>query len=560
MLHQNPTAAWSNIDVFEALDILSNPVMVADADMIIRYVNPSALQMFAAIEQDIRKELPKFDARNVVGKSIDVFHKRPDHQRGIMATISGPIDGKFSIGGRHLSFKATPKFDLNDDLMSVYVEWQDRTDVVDGQMQLEKLLGSVTQMAEAHGQGIISARINGDELRPDFAKVGGLINQMVVGHIETKKKIVACLQAFAHGDFAYEFPRLSGERGFLNDAVENSREAFLDVVSEIERMSSAIVEGELDLEIKPEAFEGDYRKLVESFDRAYVSLNDVITEINDQIGQLSNVIREINGSASNLSGASQDQASAVEQISASIEQTDAMVRANSEASQIMLDVVKEADDLSNRGMQTVSEMSAAMDEIRMSSDQIGKIIKVIDEIAFQTNLLALNAAVEAARAGEHGRGFAVVAQEVRNLAGRSAKAARETGDLIERAAANVSRGVEGSVETEKVYRRISTEMTQIGEKADEISKASSEQSQGVAQVARAVGELSRSGMQVSSQAEELATAAAQMDATTDAVRGLMSRFRLRPMAQKAASKATPALSAAEMELLMNYMRGKNTAH
>lgn len=545
---------WTPTDPLLTMDILSNPIMVADANMVIRYVNPAAVAMFRAIEMDIKKDLPHFSASEVLGKSIDYFHKNPAYQRGIMDDIKSPHDGKFKVGGRDLAFRATPTFDEARELVSVYVEWQDHSAAIANKTQIDNLMAGVREMAVKHEEGMIYDRVDLTGLSDEFADVATLVNAMVEGHINTKKKIVACMQAFADGDFDYPVETFEGDRVFLNEAVEAARKSLKDVVGEIEDMSNAIVEGRLDHPVRVKDFKGGYRSLVEAISRAYDSLNVTIGEVRDQVTQIVTAIGEVNSSASNLSTASQMQSSAVEQISSSVEETDAMVQANMTATESMLAVVQSADEISTDGSDIVSEMGKAMDAIRTSSGEISKIIKVIDEIAFQTNLLSLNAAVEAARAGEHGRGFAVVAQEVRNLAQRSAKAAKETGDLIEVATANVGRGVKGAEASEDAFNKISAEVKRIEDSARQIATSSREQATGVSQISEAVSQLSKSGMEVSAQSEELATAATQMESSTGSVRDSLARFRVRPRTQDSSkSDILAGMSSADRDAIMQMI-------
>lgn len=518
---------WEPTDALKSFEVLSNPIMIADEEMVIRYVNTAALQMFRAIETDIQKDLPHFNASSVVGKSIDYFHKNPSYQRGIMDGLRRPHDGKFKIGGKNLSFRATPNFDEDQNLISVFVEWQDQSAAIANKFQIDSLIDRVREMALLQKDGIISSRVSADGLTEEFLEVSQLVNEMVEGHINTKKRVIDCLNAFANGDFDYHVEAFSGERAFLNEAIERARSAFKNVIDEIESVSTAIAEGKLDYSLTPENFQGGYRSIIDAFVRLNRSLNKTVRQIKEELQQVTTAVGEVNLAASNMSHASQTQASAVEQISSSLEETDSIVQSNSAASDTMLKVVNEANGLSIKGVKTVEEMALAMEEIRSSSESISKIIKVIDEIAFQTNLLSLNAAVEAARAGEHGRGFAVVSQEVRNLAQRSAKAARESAELIERSSAHVQRGVKSSSESEAAFRQISSEIEKVQVSAQQIADSSREQSVGITQIAQAVTELASTGNEVASQSEELAASAAQMQSSVGTMEQTLAFYRLR---------------------------------
>ena len=544
---------WENLTSAQALNVLSNPVMIATSDLVIRFVNDAAYAMFERIEDDIRRDLPHFVARDVIGKSIDVFHKKPEFQRRIMSGLTAAHDGRFVIGGQTLSFRATPVMDGQNKMAYVIVEWNDRTAEVAAKTQVDLLVKAIEDMTAQHMAGEIEFFMDTDGFTDDMRRVVEGANAMVREHISTKKKVLTVVQEFAQGNFDAPLEKFSGKRFFINDTIEQVRGAFRGVTSEIERLAQAISDGRLDVEVDASKFSGQYRRVVDALDRVLASMNHTVSRTSEQVEQIAGTVAMMAKSSTALATNSQIQSASVDEVSASTEETDAQVKANAAAAGTASQLVNSASVVAQDGRDKISQMVAAMEGIRVSSQDIAKIIKVIDEIAFQTNLLALNAAVEAARAGQHGRGFAVVAQEVRNLAGRSAKAARETSDYIEDATVRVRDGVRIADETSKSFGQIVDDIEKVRALVSDIATASEEQSRGVAQINIAIGEVARSALSTSQQADELAASSSQMQSAAEAMRQEMSRFSLRKAAATPLS-AIPGLEMLPPEMLAQIQR------
>ena len=245
-------------------------------------------------------------------------------------------------------------------------------------------------------------------------------------------------------------------------------------------------------------------------------LNRVLRRVSSSLGedaeQVTSAADQVSGSSQSLAEGSSEQAASLEETSSSLEEMASMTKRNSENAQKANDLAKQARAAADKGVIDMQTMSAAMDAIKVSSDDIAKIIKTIDEIAFQTNILALNAAVEAARAGEAGMGFAVVADEVRNLAQRSAQAAKETAAKIEGAIAKTAQGVDISSKVSLTLNEIVVKARQVDELAAEVAGASREQTQGITQINIAVGQMDKVTQSNAANAEESAAAAEELNA------------------------------------------------
>lgn len=235
---------------------------------------------------------------------------------------------------------------------------------------------------------------------------------------------------------------------------------------------------------------------------------------------------DISISAQSIAENAAVQSSAVEELSSSAEQTASQARAGVDNAKRAGDLVQTTSNVAQDGKAKVAEMVGAMDDISKSSQEIAKTIKVIDEIAFQTNLLALNAAVEAARAGVHGRGFSVVAQEVRNLAARSAKAARETGELIDKSVRQVKVGVEVSGETSKAFEDIVGNVSHVTSLVGSIVATSEEQQRSVEHMNKAIISVAKIARESTNQAEMMSETAEKLTTMNSNVVAELSRFQL----------------------------------
>ncbi len=255
---------------------------------------------------------------------------------------------------------------------------------------------------------------------------------------------------------------------------------------------------------------------------AFFIIKSIVKSVIDISSKLNSGAREVNSVANQVSNLGQDmaesssqQAASVEETSASLEELLSMTRRNSESAYETNKLSEEARKLSESGKSTVEKMMSSILKIKDSSDETGKIIKTIDEIAFQTNLLALNAAVEAARAGEAGKGFAVVAEEVRSLAQRSADAARNTAGMIEESKSNSEEGVQVARDVTELLNKITEMVIKISNLVKEVSSASGEQTKGIEQINIAISEIEKATQANAANSEEAAASSEELSAQSE---------------------------------------------
>ncbi|HBF29491.1 methyl-accepting chemotaxis protein [Rhizobium sp.] len=331
------------------------------------------------------------------------------------------------------------------------------------------------------------------------------------------------------------------ERARIAAADRHRAEEMSQATSGLATGLKRLSEGDLGFRLS-EPFASDFEALRNDFNTAVNQLAQTIGAVSEATFSIDNGTREISRSAEDLSKRTEQQAAALEETAAALDQITANVSNSSQRAQEARQVAAEANQSAKKSGEVVSNAINAMQRIEQSSSQISNIIGVIDEIAFQTNLLALNAGVEAARAGEAGKGFAVVAQEVRELAQRSAQAAKEIKDLIRNSANEVSTGVTLVEETGMALKVIEQQVVTINTQLDAIATSAKEQSVGLAEVNTAVNQMDQVTQQNAAMVEESTAASANLSLEVDQLRNRIALFQLGGAAGRSVARAPASVT------------------
>ncbi len=405
---------------------------------------------------------------------------------------------------------------------------------------LGRLTGTMTSLAA----GDLTATIEGDSRRDE---VGAMARAVKVFKDNSLKTRDLERQAEAQRSESEEHRRVAAEQDRVR--AEAMAQATNGLASGLQQLASGNLGAQLS-----QPFTEEFESLRSDFNRAVAQLRDTMAAVADATGSIDSGSREISQSADDLSKRTEQQAASLEETAAALDQITTNVGNSSKRVEEARSVAIQANQSARQSGEVVANAVDAMGKIEQSSNQISSIIGVIDDIAFQTNLLALNAGVEAARAGEAGKGFAVVAQEVRELAQRSAKAAKEIKGLISNSSAEVGNGVHLVSQTGEALRTIEGYIVSINQHMDAIATSSREQSIGLTEVNTAVNQMDQVTQQNAAMVEEANAAGATLAHEATRLRDLVGQFQLgsgtsagysaRPAAPvaKAAPSSSPARS------------------
>lgn len=343
------------------------------------------------------------------------------------------------------------------------------------------------------------------------------------------KACVNRMKLLVEGDLETPMPKITNkdETGVLVRSTEALVEGLRTVISDISYLLNEMANQNLDVHTQhEEVYVGSFQDILHSMRNMRIGLNGAMRQVNQSAGEVANASNQLSSSAQTLSQGTTEQASAVQQLAAQISMISEEVKNTASGA---LDVRSQTHQTGEEVLlcnQKMQNLVNAMEKIQTSSEQIEKILKTIDDIAFQTNILALNAAVEAARAGSAGKGFAVVAEEVRNLAGKSAQAAQNTSELIANSTEAVHTGTEIAQNTANVLLGVVDSIQSVVDAIDHIAIVSNEQSESVEQVSEGINQISAVVQSNSSTAEEGAAASEQLSAAAACLKELVDRFTL----------------------------------
>ncbi|WP_328589945.1 methyl-accepting chemotaxis protein [Chromobacterium phragmitis] len=507
--------AGENARIRSALDNCTTNVMIADNERKIIYMNHSVTDMLRGAEADLRKALPNFDVRRLIGSTMDEFHKNPSHQRELLANLRSTYRAEIKVAGRTFSLVANPVFDSDGERLGSVVEWKDRT----AEVEIEHEVSEIVRAASA---GEFGKRIEVESKQGFFRLLGEGVNQLLGVTSQGLNDIANVLGALARGDLT---------RTISSD------------------------------------YDGLFGQLKADSNTTVERLKEIIANIKDSTDAINTAAKEIAAGNSNLSGRTEQQAASLEETASSMEEITSTVRQNAENAKKANSLATGASDIAARGGKVVGDVVSTMNEINESAKKIVDIISVIDGIAFQTNILALNAAVEAARAGEQGRGFAVVASEVRNLAQRSAAAAKEIKSLIGNSVDKVESGSRLVDEAGRTMNEIVVSIRRVADIMSDISAASLEQSSGIEQVNLAVTQMDENTQKNAALVEEAAAAAESLEEQARYLSDAVAVFKLddkpshgKPPAARSASHSTGGISMAKQNGAVAGLAGKAGHH
>ena len=421
----------------------------------------------------------------------------------------GKLDSRADVAAVGIDFKAIPS-GFNTALDAVIAP-------------LKVAVGIINNI----GDGVVPERLNLDDFQGEIKVMAKQVNVVIKVMQNLLKEINALVGNATNGKLneRADASHFAGGWNKMVVGINKTLDAIVVPINEAMQVLEKMADRDLTKQVVGD-YKGQLGDFKEDINKAVKNLHDALSQAGMAANQVGSASGQVASSSQQLAEGSSEQASSLEETSSSLEEMASMTRQNADNAGQANTLMKDANQVIGKANESMGDLTTSMNDISKASEETSKIIKTIDEIAFQTNLLALNAAVEAARAGEAGAGFAVVAEEVRNLAMRSAEAAKNTAVLIEGTVKKVGNGAEIVAKTNEAFTEVATSSSKVGELVGEIAAASNEQREGIDQVNKAVAEMDKVTQQNAANAEESASASEELTAQAQELNSMIAEFKL----------------------------------